>query len=174
MPTYFSSSRGTYVPANSSTRVHLTLLSETLSPAEISMRLGVKGDQQWKQGSSIRKGSRARHKFNGWAMESAAAPEAPVAEHVNDLLTRLTPRADRLRDLITDGTALLSAKLWIAHHLENWNPGFDLSPRQLSEIASLGVELCVDIYVYETGELASEQPLRIPFTHKADERTPSV
>jgi hypothetical protein len=73
------------------------------------------------------------------------------------LLARLAPAVVSLRKLTSQPG--VDAKLWLVEHIENWNPGVSLSPDELASLARIGVELAIDIYVYEPGELA---PIQIP------------
>lgn len=161
MPTYLQSDIDTYTPANSQTRVRLTLLSESLSPDEISERLGLAADRSWRLGE--RRGrSRVNQRYHGWQLDSKLPADASTEEHLDELLSRLTPRARALQRLTADRGAVVSARLWISHHIDNWNPGIEILPRHLALIARLGVSLALDIYVYEPGSLGpTRQPRSI-------------
>ena len=158
MPTYFESDRGTYIPANREARANVTILSEELPPAEISRVLGIEADESWRKGDLVGHGRTGRRRSNhGWRVISPLGDQASTTEHLQAVIGRLSPAAAQLRTLSSrDG---IDAKLWLVEHIENWNPGFWLSPDQLAALADLGIGVSIDVYVYEPGELA---PMQIP------------
>jgi Domain of unknown function (DUF4279) len=156
MPTYFSRGDGSYVPANVETRITLALYSTRLTPREISLRLGLSSDDAHKIGD--RRGPRSpAFKTHRWSIGSGIDDAESVSEHLAALHSRIGAARDALRELIA--ADLVSAKVWVFHHVENWNPGMVLSHAEMAALAELGADLALDIYVYQPGELA---PMRIP------------
>lgn len=163
MPTYALSETGTYVPANTRTSVRLTLLSASLSSAQITDRLGIQPDRTWTKGQRRSRRSQIDHKFHGWQVESRAPEGASIADHLDNLLDRLQGHVRAIKAIASDPVAVTSARCWIGHHVENWNPGLEISSRQLGKLSRMGVALAVDIYVYEAGQLGPGQiPRRVP------------
>jgi hypothetical protein len=167
MPTYLSSG-DTYVPANHDA-VRLTILSKQLSPAEITLRLGLKPDMSWKLGERPKPSARHAYKSHGWIIGSGLSRQSSVAEHIEALLLKLEPAATAVRAVSLE--AEVTSTLWVVQHLENWNPGMSFSHVQLTAIAQLGVELAIDIYVYEPGDLA---PMRMPIRVRPPDRGPEA
>lgn len=158
MPTYRTTSSGTYVPAHERTTVALTLLSETLTPEAIADRVSLRPDRSWRAGDRRSARSTATQRYNGWEISSGLAPPATAADHVSALLSRVAAHTTQIRMLISTDSALRSARLWIAHHTENWNPGLELSQEHLAALSDLGVSVALDVYTYGIGELG---PVRI-------------
>jgi hypothetical protein len=145
VPIYFMDDpNAPIVPAVARSYAHLTVLSETLSAAEMAQIIGIDPDESWERGE--KRGGAAR--FGGISVASRLPREAAPGEHLSDLLSLLAPIADRVRELARDDR-ILGPRLWIFHHIANQNPGLTLSAEQVSELAQLGTGLELDIYAYE-------------------------
>jgi hypothetical protein len=130
-----------------------------MNSADITRRMQLQPDRAWNRGDLRSAQSRRKQKFSGWELISSQAADAPIDAHVDDLIARIDRRATALARLIKEPNALASARFWISHHIENWNPGIELLPSQLSALAQMGVRVAFDVYVYEAGQLG---PSRIP------------
>jgi hypothetical protein len=162
VPTYFMSDKGTYVPANRQAGARLVIVSDEVPAAEIDRMLGIDADESWRRDELVGRGRTGRRRPNhGWILESGRSEEASPNEHLGALMVRLAPAVAKLPRLMS--MPGISAKLWLVEHIENWNPGLSLSPDELAALARIGIELDVDIYVYEPGKLAPIQiPRRVP------------
>jgi hypothetical protein len=158
VPTYFTRGDGPFVVANQTAGASLTIHSQSVPAAEITRLLGVDPDRTWRRGDRMGRSASSQHRYltHGWTVSSGIGEEASVNRHLAALMDRLAPAADELPTLLREQG--VNAKLWLVEHIENWNPGLSLSPSELAAVAHLGVELAVDIYVYEPGELG---PVRI-------------
>ena len=84
-------------------RASLVVLSNTITSADIEEHLGLVGDRRWDVGEPVRPGSKARQRFAGWEITSRVDRSAPASSHVQDLLGRAYPLADRISALAVAG-----------------------------------------------------------------------
>lgn len=140
MPTWFTDPE-TFVPPPARSSATLVVLSEFLSASALTGMLGAPADDHWERGDL----PHARGRFAGYKLGSRLAPTASPGDHLTDLLVRLMPIQPRLRALVDDDR--VSVRLWIGHHIPNWNPGLSLSAEQVRMLDALGTGLELDIYV---------------------------
>jgi hypothetical protein len=123
------------------TIVRIKILSDLLSPEEITSRLGSKPDRVWHKGN-VREISRNMAKFNGWIMDAGSSRQAPIKEQVAMLLEKLKP----LRTELNEIAALASVDLSIVVY-SDYEPPLHFDNATLGEIASLGANLDIDLYI---------------------------
>lgn len=148
MPTYFADEDGNYMPEKATARARLVVLSDELSPDELTEMLGMAPDKSWRIGEPTTGGRQFRH--HGWELHSHIPRDRPAEEQLSDLLERLAPIAPAVASLASN-PAVFSARLWLVRHGENWNPGLSLSVESIRQIDALGVGLEIDIYISEAG-----------------------
>ena len=149
MPTYFADEDGNYTPEKASARARLVVLSDELSPEELTELLGMAPDVSWRMGEPGRGGR--PHPHHGWELESRLRQDRPPEEQLTDLLERLAPIAPAIASL-ANNPAVFGARLWLVRHGENWNPGVSLSVESIRQVDALGLGLEIDIYVSEAGK----------------------
>jgi hypothetical protein len=149
MPTYFADEDGNYAPERVSARARLVVLSDELSPEELTELLGMAPDKSWRLGELTTGGRPHRH--HGWELDSRLAQDRAAEEQLSDLLERLAPIAPAVAS-IAKNPAVFRTRLWLVRHGDNWNPGFSFSLEAIRQIDSLGVGLEIDIYVSEAGK----------------------
>lgn len=130
------------------TYAHLTVQSESLSPAEMEEALGIRPDVSWKKGDPHRLGLPERlRRSNAVVIESTLERDnADPHDHIEDLLKRLTPNAKAIKRLAEDGR-VHSARPWLYWSTAAENPGLSFPHETLRAITDLGVSLELDIYV---------------------------
>jgi hypothetical protein len=144
VPTWFVDDPETFTPPTGRASAHLTVLSEHVSGQELSDIVGLPADELWNRGDL----PHARGKFSGYKLSSRLSETSPPGDHLTDLLDRIEPVAPRIRGLLGD-QRISSVRLWLVHHIPNWNPGFSISAEQLRRLDELGVGLEIDAYVTE-------------------------
>ena len=165
MPTYLADEHGNYTPESVRAEARLVVLSDELSPEEMTNRLGMAPDTSWRRGESNRGGRPYEH--HGWELHSRLAEETAPEEHLTDLLERLAPIAETVAALATD-PAVFRARLWLVRVGQNWNPGLSLSVETIRRVDVLGIGLEIDIYISGAGEHALRElggPGQIQISH---------
>jgi Domain of unknown function (DUF4279) len=127
------------------TIIRIKILSDTLSPKEISRRLRQKPDRSWNKGTADPKVSRNMAKFNAWILNSGLPKDASIEAHVTALLERVRPVAREILELSRTETVDFSCVVY-----SDAEPPTYFDNRALSAIASLGANLDVDLYL-QTG-----------------------
>lgn len=151
MSTDLADEHGNHPPENVRAEARLVVLSDELSPEEMTKRLGMAPDTSWRRGESNRGGR--PHEHHGWEMHSRLAEDKAPEEHLIDLLERLAPIAESVASLATD-PAVFRARLWLVRVGQNWNPGLSLSVEAIRRVDVLGIGLEIDIYVSDTAQHA--------------------
>jgi hypothetical protein len=145
MPTWFvDDPKQSFTPPPARSSASLVILSEELSGKELTELVGLPADEQWNRGDR----AHAPGRFAGYMLGSRLAESATPAEHLTDLLDRIGPNAARVRAIVADGR-ISSVRVWLGHHIPNWNPGLSLSAEHLTRLDKLGAGLEIDIYVTE-------------------------
>jgi hypothetical protein len=120
----------------------LTIYTDEISAEELASLIGHPPDEAWNRGDP-----RPPHKsYTTTAISYASKlPEADRAEqHLADLLARIAPFADRVREIAQRPG--IDARLKVAYFTEPGNPTFAFDNAALAAIADLGLDLELDIY----------------------------
>ena len=161
---------GSYPEPCTSSRARLTVLSEGISPDEISAELNLAPDRWWLRGefgSHPTEGRRRRpNPFNGWELASRLPESAPPEAHLLDLVERIGSAAPRVARLVAN-PAVHSVIVRLGHHTDNWNPGIELSDSLMRKLIALGTGVFFDIYAVEDDE--SRENWRKAFSRWNDE-----
>jgi uncharacterized protein DUF4279 len=157
MPIFMANEDGSFVPARTTSRASLVVLSVERTADDITAQLGILPDRWWRAGEVGShpqdprwRPSRPKH-FNGWELGSRLAEEAPPDAHVVDLLDVIGDAAERVADIAAD-QRIHSVRLWLAHHSDNVNPGFSLNTDLMKRLARLGASLDIDVYALSESE----------------------
>ena len=115
------------------------IFSETLSREEIAERLGLDPDPPRKNVSPTLR--------QPWVMNSRLDRKThPLEDHIRDVLERL---ADRREDLLALGTEV-RGDLFLGFSGWDGQAGSMLAREVVSEAASLGLSITLDVYVFST------------------------
>jgi hypothetical protein len=126
-------------------RVHLTVLSDSIPPDELSAAIGLPAEESWAKGEP-RKGARHLQKFNGVEYASTLGrDQADPDQHVEQLVQRLAPYATNLAK-VSDDQRVHSMRLWLYIQTSGENPGFELSHTTLEALGRMGASLAFDLY----------------------------
>jgi hypothetical protein len=132
-------------------RVSLRVFGDGLEPDEVSALLGReptrchrKGDKTFKTSSSSgASGSVTSIEPTGaWILDSGLSEKAEIEDHVEALLSPVSNDSDEWASL----TSRFSASILCSVFLDQYNEGFELSPRLAQSLADRGLVIAFDIY----------------------------
>ena len=123
-------------------RASLRVFGDSLEPEEVSALLGHqptrchrKGDKCGPQGASI-------EPTGAWILDSRTSEKVEIEDHVESLLAIITSDHDEWASL----TERFSASILCSVFLDQYNEGFELSPRLCKALANRGLVIAFDIY----------------------------
>lgn len=123
-------------------RASLRVFGDALEPEEVSALLGHaptrchrKGDKCGPNGASI-------EPTGAWILDSRISEKAEVEDHVESILAALSGDPDEWASL----TERFSASILCGIFLDQYNEGFELSPRLCKALAHRGLVIAFDIY----------------------------
>lgn len=123
------------------TIVRIKILSDTLTPEEISNRLGRKPDRAWDKGTEDPMVARNMAKFNAWIMNSGESRETAIEDQIATLLAKLKPLSKEILDISAEAIVDFSCVVY-----SDTEPPIYVDNKTLTAIASLGANLDVDLY----------------------------
>ncbi|MFK7895533.1 MAG: DUF4279 domain-containing protein [Myxococcota bacterium] len=124
-------------------RVSLRVFGESLEPDEVSALLGREPTRCHRAGDKTgANGSSSVEPTGAWILDSWVSEKAEVEEHVESLLGALSNDSDEWENL----TSRFSASLLCSVFLDQYNEGFELSPRVGQSLADRGLVIAFDIY----------------------------
>ena len=126
--------------------VRFKILSESLSPEDISERLGLRPSRSWRKGESDRKkASQNMAKWNGWIYDSGCSADISLADQVAALLHTLEP----LQSAIHHISDLCDLAISVVSYC-NPDKSIYLGKEVVALIAALGASF--DLEMYEVAE----------------------
>jgi len=127
-------------------RASLRVFGDSLEPEEVSALLGRPPSREHIKGDQVRGKSDAVEPTGAWILDSALSEKKEIEEHIEALLGSLTNDMDEWSRL-TDG---FSASIQCGIFLDQYNEGFELSPRVTQALAERGLVIAFDIYSGDT------------------------
>lgn len=123
-------------------RASLRVFGDSLEPEEVSALLGHqptrchrKGDKSGPNGTSV-------EPTGSWILDSRISEKAEIEDQVESLLAIITSDHDEWSSL----TERFSASILCSIFLDQYNEGFELSPRLCKALANRGLVIAFDIY----------------------------
>ncbi len=125
-------------------RASLRVFGDSLEPEEVSALLGRPPTRQHRKGDKIegKTGNDAVEPTGAWILDSALPEKVEVEEHIEVLLASVSNDMDEWSSL----TDRFSASVLCSLFLDQYNEGFELSPRIAQSLAERGLVVAVDIY----------------------------
>lgn len=125
-------------------RVSLRVLGDSLEPEEVSALLGLSPTREHRKGDKIlgAGGRESVEPTGAWILDSPLSEKAEVEDHLEALFSPLSNDMDEWASL-TDGA---SASILCSVFLDQYNEGFELSPRAAESLAERGLVIAFDIY----------------------------
>jgi hypothetical protein len=121
----------------------LGIYSPNLTPDQINTILGMKSDKSYLTGEII-KPSIIRHKTNGWIIYSRLSRNIPLEEHVKDLIKRVTPIVEMIKQLVErpDIEVEFGCIIYTSDR-----PAIFFTKEQIATISSMGASIDIDLYL---------------------------
>jgi hypothetical protein len=131
------------VAAIARVRVSLRVFGDSLEPEEVSALLGRDPTRCHRKGDPMGgKGNTAVEPTGAWILDSVLSEKAEIEEHVETLLSSVSNDSDEWDQL----TSLFSASILCSAFLDQYNEGFEVSPRLAQSLADRGLVIAFDIY----------------------------
>jgi hypothetical protein len=131
------------VAAIARVRVSLRVFGDGLEPDEVSALLGSEPTRSHRKGDPLPgdRGSRVEP-TGAWILDSALSEKAEIEEHVEALLASVSNDCDEWSSL----TDQYSASILCSAFLDQYNEGFEVSPRMSQALGERGLVIAFDIY----------------------------
>ena len=127
-------------------RASLRVFGDGLEPAEVSALLGRPPTRQRRKGDKVAGKAGAQSESleptGAWILDSALSERAEIEEHIEVLLASLSNDMDEWASL----THRFSASIQCGLFLDQYNEGFELSPRITRALSERGLVIGFDIY----------------------------
>jgi hypothetical protein len=123
-------------------RVSLRVFGDSLEPEEVSALLGREPTRCHRKGDKIDPNGRSVEPTGAWILDSGLSEKAEIEDHVEALLAPVSNDSDEWASL----TSRFSASILCSAFLDQYNEGFELSPRLAQSLAERGLVIAFDIY----------------------------
>ena len=123
--------------------VRLRILSSTHTPEALTRHIGVECERSWRVGDKRGK-THILEPMNGWLLSSGLIETASLDEHIQKLLERIIPLADRIATLPGETTVEISCAIYAESP-----PALSFSSSIVEQMAKLRASLDVDLYIME-------------------------
>jgi hypothetical protein len=132
-------------------KAKLGIFSQNLKPEDLNSILGIHCDKGYLKGDL--RGPIIREKENGWIIYSRIPKYAPLKEHINDILARVSQVTDKIRDLADKPDVKMEFGCTI--HADE-SPPLDFDKEIVAALCQIGARIDVDLY-YWTNESLDEE-----------------
>ncbi|MCP4904560.1 MAG: DUF4279 domain-containing protein [bacterium] len=123
-------------------RISLRVFGDGLEPEEVSALLGRPPSREHRKGDKGQGNHDAVEPTGAWILDSSLSEKAELEEHIEGLLGSLSNDMDEWSRL----TDRFSASIHCGMFLDQYNEGFELSPRIAQALAERGLVIAFDIY----------------------------
>ncbi len=123
-------------------RASLRVFGDALEPDEVSALLGHEPTRCHRKGEKCGPHRGSIEPTGAWILDSRMPERAEVEDHVESILGLLTSDTDEWASL----TDRFSASVLCSLFLDQYNEGFELSPRLCKALASRGLVIAFDLY----------------------------
>ena len=123
-------------------RVSLRVFGDSLEPEEVSALLGREPTRCHRKGDRIAANDGSVEPTGVWILDSGLSEKAEIEDHVEALLSPVSNDSDEWASL----TSRFSASILCSAFLDQYNEGFELSPRLARSLAERGLVIAFDIY----------------------------
>jgi hypothetical protein len=120
--------------------VRLKVLSVTHTPDQITSITGLRCDRSWLVGDKRGK-TTIVEKCNGWILNSSLTKDAPLVNHIENVLGQAAPAAEKIRGLSEHAEVELSCVIYAFSP-----PALNFESAIIERICSLGASLDIDLY----------------------------
>jgi hypothetical protein len=125
------------------TIVRLKIISCRQTPEQITDTVGVTCDKSWRIGDKRGK-TIIVEKNNGWVLNSSLPKSASLEAHIQDLLERLSPYAEKIQMFAKLDHVEFSCVVYAVNV-----PALNFSNAVIQNISLLGASFDIDLYLIE-------------------------
>lgn len=124
-------------------RVSLRVFGDALEPEEVSALLGREPTRCHRKGDPVGGDeSSAVEPTGAWILDSTLSEKAEIEDHIETLLSSVSNDTDEWEQLFSR----FSASILCSAFLDQYNEGFELSPRIARSVSERGLVMAFDIY----------------------------
>ena len=123
-------------------RASLRVVGDSLEPDEVSALLGHEPTRSHRKGDKMGADGSAVEPTGTWILDSWISEKAEIEEHVETLLSVVSNDPDEWANL----TSRFSAWVLCSAFLDQYNEGFEISPRLARSLSDRGLVIAFDIY----------------------------
>jgi hypothetical protein len=123
----------------------LGISSRTLTPDQINSTLGIKCDKCHLIGDR-RGGTIIREKENGWFIYSRIPRDAPLQDHIKDILERVAPVVEKIGSMANQPETEVELGC-VIHAIEE--PPLFFTKEQIAIMCEMGACIDVDLYFWQ-------------------------
>ena len=123
-------------------RASLRVFGDVLEPEEVSALLGHPPTRSHRKGDKCGPNGTSVEPTGAWILDSRISEKSEVEDHVESILGLLTSDHDEWASL----TERFSASILCGIFLDQYNEGFELSPRLCKALANRGLVIAFDLY----------------------------
>lgn len=123
-------------------RVYFGVFNFDADPQSVTDAIGLQPHQSWRTGESGPHRSRRTH--DRWEFRAPTCAAAPFEVQLDELLSILEARRDRVRQVVESFEAGICCT---AKYRDTVNPGFHLSQDVVRRLADLGMSIDFDLFV---------------------------
>ena len=127
-------------------RASLRVFGDGLEPDEVSALLGRPPSRQHRKGDKLEGGGDGVEPTGAWILDSGLSERDELEEHIEVLVASLSNDSDEWARL----TDTYSASILCTLFLDQYNEGFELSPRVAEALSERGLVIAFDIYSGDT------------------------
>jgi hypothetical protein len=128
-----------------SNRAYFRVVSDSMTLAEITGRVGEKPSSGWSRGDRVLRGNRGVERvmtFTSWFLDSPGGSDLPIHAQIDALYQPVSKISTALRE----NTELRSTLQIVQYFSASTGNGFHFSPEWISLLATMGAAVDVDQY----------------------------
>ena len=124
-------------------KVYFRMTGFRKHPDHLAAEIGIQPDRTWRIGEP-RRVAKGVFKENGWEIYSLSDKKEELKVHLDDVLRRVRPYAEKISTLAKEFPTLLTC---VIYSYGGDRPAITFTPSSLRELVVLNVTLDVDLYI---------------------------
>lgn len=132
----------------------LRVYHDSISPSEVTARLGIRPTRQTVKGEKRGKSSKI-FANNGWFLESSKSVDSRDSRrHIDWIVDQLWNKKEEIPKMLQEGFKIDISSFWVS---TSGNGGPTISPYQMARLADLQIEVWWDIYFSDDDSIRIEE-----------------
>ena len=132
----------------------LRVYHDSISPSDVTTRLGIRPTSQTVKGERRRKSSKV-FANNGWFLESSKSVDSRDSRrHIDWIVDQLCNRKEEIPKMLQEGFKIDISSFWVS---TSANGGPIISSYQMARLADLQIEVWWDIYFSDDDSIRIEE-----------------